>query len=184
MTPSYDDLMRALPHVLAAPKDGAAISHLCLRPQRNERRFVENITLTKEHGIPGERWATQPWLRDAAGDAHPGIQVCVIPTRVLDLVWSPDADEVHPGDTFVADLDMSEDNLPTGQLLTVGTAVLRVSDVFNDGCVKWKARYGRDVYDWVRAPQHRTYRLRSILCSIEQDGVVCTGDVMRKVPDV
>lgn len=173
--------MRALPHVLAAPKDGAAISHLCLRPERNKRQFVEEITLTKVQGIPGERWATAPWLRTEAGAPHPGIQVCVIPKRILDLVWVPGDDAPHPGDTFAADLDMTEANLPAGQLLAVGTAILRVSEVFNDGCVKWKARYGRDVYDWVRAPEHRALRLRSILCSIEQDGVVRGGDVMRKI---
>ncbi|CUH53744.1 MOSC domain-containing protein [Shimia marina] len=184
MIPSREDLMRALPHVLAAPKDGAAIAHLCLRPARNTREFVDEITLTKAGGIPGERWMTQPWMRTEAGEPHPGIQVCVIPKRVLDLVWAPDEDVLHPGDTFAADLDMTEANLPEGQLLSVGTAVLRVSEVFNDGCVKWKARYGADVYDWVRAPEHRKYRLRSILCSIEQDGVVRSGDVMRKIDQI
>ncbi len=173
--------MRALPHILAAPKDGAAISHLCLRPERNARKFVEEITLTKAQGIPGERWMTQPWIRTENGDPHPGIQVCVIPKRVLDLVWSPEDDALFPGDTFTADLDMSEANLPEGQYLSVGSAVLRVSEVFNDACVKWKARYGQPVFDWVRTPEYRNLRLRGILCSIEQDGIVKTGDVMRKI---
>ncbi len=180
MTPTADDLMRALPHVLAAPKDGAAISDLCLRPERNARRFVKEIALTKATGIPGERWMTQPWLRTGSGAPHPGIQVCIIPKRVLDLVWQANGDVLHPGDTFAADIDMTEGNLPEGQLLTVGTAVLRVSDVFNDGCVKWKARYGEAIYDWVRLPDHRKYRLRGILCSIEQDGVIRMGDILHK----
>ncbi|MCP4822059.1 MAG: hypothetical protein GY883_22985 [Shimia sp.] len=180
MTPTATKLSEALPHVLAAPKDGAAISHLCLRPERNARRFVDQITLTKAQGIPGERWTTQPWLRLDTGAPHPGIQVCIIPKRVLDLVWSPSEDVLHPGDTFAADLDTSEANMPEGQLLSVGSAILRVSEVFNDGCVKWKARYGEDVYRWVRDPEHRHYRLRGLLCSIEQDGVIQTGDVLRK----
>lgn len=181
MTPSSEDLMRALPHVLAAPKDGAAISHLCLRPVRNTRRFVDEIRLTKAQGIPGERWATQPWLRTIDGTPHPGIQVCIIPQRVLDLVWSSEEDALHPGDTFAADIDTSESNLPHGQLLTVGSAVLRVSDVFNDACAKWKGRYGSDAFDWIRAPEHRALRLRGLLCSVEQDGVIGTGDKLRKV---
>ncbi len=181
MTPSQDKLMRVLPHVLAAPKDGAAISHLCLRPERNTRAFVEAVRLTKAEGIPGERWLTQPWLRAQNGDPHPGIQVCIIPKRVLDLVWSPEGDALHPGDTFAADIDMSEENLPVGQLLSVGGAVLRVSEVFNDACVKWKARYGPAAYNWVRNPDHRVHRLRGILCSVEIDGVIRTGDLLRKV---
>lgn len=173
--------MRALPHVLAAPKDGAAISHLCLRPARNERRFVDEISLTKAQGIPGERWMTQPWLRTDDGAPHPGIQVCIIPQRVLDLVWHAGSEVLHPGDTFAADIDTSEANLPNGQVLRVGSAVLRVSEVFNDACVKWKARYGVAAYDWIRNPHHRALRLRGILCSVEQDGVIRTGDVLRKV---
>ncbi|WP_422053719.1 hypothetical protein [Shimia sp.] len=172
--------MRALPHVMAAPKDGAAISHLCLRPERNARRFVDEIPLTKAQGIPGERWMTQPWLRTEDGAPHPGIQVCIIPKRVMDLVWSPDGEVLHPGDTFAADIDTSEANLPSGQLLAVGSAVLRVSDVFNDACVKWKARYGGDAYDWIRTPEHCTLRLRGILCSVERDGVIRSGDVLGK----
>jgi len=183
VTPSSKDLFEALPHVLAAPKDGAAISHLCLRPERNARRFVPEITLTRAGGIPGERWATQPWLRLDNGDPHPGIQVCLIPKRVLDLVWHPEQDTLHPGDTFAADIDMTETNMPEGQLLSVGSAVLRVSGVFNEGCVKWKARYGPEAYDWVRDPRHRAYRLRGVLCSVEQDGVIREGDILRKVAD-
>lgn len=181
MIPTLVELNEALPHVMAAPKDGAAIAHLCLRPERNARRMVDEIILTKAQGIPGERWSTQPWIRLENGDPHPGIQVCIIPQRVMDLVWTPDSDGLHPGDTFAADIDTSEANMPEGQLLSVGTALIRVSEVFNDACVKWKARYGQDVFDWVRNPAHRAHRLRGLLCSIEQDGVIRTGDVLRKV---
>ncbi|WP_294220415.1 hypothetical protein [uncultured Shimia sp.] len=124
---------------------------------------------------------TQPWLRTEVGAPHPGIQVCIIPQRVLDLVWAPNEDALHPGDTFTADLDMSDGNLPTGQILTVGTAVLQVSEVFNDACVKWKVRYGQAAYEWIRKPEHRSLRLRGVLCSVEQDGVIQAGDILRKV---
>lgn len=87
----------------------------------------------------------------------------------------------HPGDTIICDLNMTEDNLPAGSLLQAGTAVLRVSDLFNDGCVKWKARYGRAAKDWITAPGHPRLRLRGILCSVEQDGEVRLGDPVRKL---
>ncbi|WP_372885001.1 hypothetical protein [Shimia sp.] len=176
-----DELDRALPEILAAPKDGAAISMLCLRPKRGARRFVDRITLTRAQGIPGERWANEPWLRGEDGAPHPGIQVSILPQRVLDLLWRDRDATVHPGDTFIADLDMSEANLPEGQLLAVGSAVLRVSEVFNDGCVKWKVRYGQAALDWVRAPEHRPLRLRGILCSVVRDGVAAEGDLLRKI---
>jgi MOSC domain-containing protein YiiM len=66
-------------------------------------------------------------------------------------------------------------------LLQLGTAVLRVSDEPNDGCVKWKVRFGKPAYDWVRAHDHKPYRLRGLFCSVEQDGVVQLGDRVTKL---
>jgi hypothetical protein len=171
-----EDLMAALPGVLDAPKSGGAVEMLCFRPGFGLRDFVGELAVTRDKGIPGERWGTAPWLKLEDGSGHPGIQVSILPRRVLDLVWRDRAGTVHPGDTFVCDLDTSEANLPEGQLLSVGTAVLRVSDVWNDGCAKWKVRYGTPAYDWIRAPAHQHLRLRGVLCSIERDGMIRLGD--------
>jgi hypothetical protein len=175
------ELDAALPQIMAAPKDGAAISMLCVRPARNQRRFVDRIDVTCKDGVAGERWAQEPWLRLPDGQPHPGIQVCILPAQVLDLVWRDRETVVHPGDTFVADMDMSEANLPVGQLLQAGSAVLRVSDVPNEGCVKWKVRYGADAKAWVGAPENRALRLRGILCSVERDGTIANGDRLSKL---
>jgi hypothetical protein len=171
-----DELMAALPGVLSAPKTGSAVELLCLRPDFGQRRFVDEIAVTKSQGIPGERWGKTPWLKLPDGTGHPGIQVSILPRRVLDLIWRDRENVVHPGDTFVCDLDMTEANLPSGTLLGVGTAVLRVSEVWNDACAKWKVRHGEAAFDWVRA--HKELRLRGILCSIEQDGVIRNGDAV------
>jgi MOSC domain-containing protein YiiM len=99
----------------------------------------------------------------------------------MDLVWRDREGSPHPGDTMVADLDMTEANLPTGTLLQAGSAMLRVSEVFNDGCVKWKARYGAAAKDWLTAPGHPQLRLRGVLCAIVQEGVVRCGDRLRVI---
>ena len=173
---SANDLEAGLPHVLAAPKTDAAIAMLCFRPGFGLRTFPDSLSMTRAGGIAGERWLTHPWLKLADGSPDPRIQVSILPTRVLDLVWRDRIGMVHPGDPIVADLDMTEANLPAGTLLQAGTAVLRVSDELNDGCVKWKARYGVAAMNWITAPDHLPMRLRGILCSIEQDGVVRMDD--------
>ncbi|WP_151717351.1 hypothetical protein [Gemmobacter serpentinus] len=180
--PSTEELMAALPHVLAAPSDAAEVLQLCFRPGFNQRSFPDMLQLTRASGVPGERFTTAPWLKLPDGSGDPRIQVSILPKRVMDLVWRDRTGTPHPGDTIIADLDTSEANLPAGSLLSVGSAVLRVSDVFNDGCVKWKARYGRDAKDWITAPGHPTLRLRGILCAVEQDGVIRRGDLIRKRP--
>lgn len=179
--PDRAELDAALPRIMAAPKDRAAIDMLCLRPGFGERRFVDRIEVSRAGGIPGERWTTAPWLRSDNGQPHPGIQVCVLQRRVLDLVWRDRDNVVHPGDTFIVDMDLSEANLPAGQLLRVGSAVLQVSDLFNDACVKWKVRYGAAAKDWVSHPEHRALRLRGILCSVVEDGAFATHDLLHKI---
>lgn len=176
------ELMAALPEVLGAPKDTAEVLQLCFRPAFNQREFPAHLSLTRAEGVPGERFNSAPWLKLPDGSGDPRIQVSILPRRVMDLVWRDREGTPHPGDTIIADLDTSESNLPVGTLLSIGSAVIRVSDVFNDGCVKWKARYGRDAKDWITAPGHPALRLRGILCSVEQDGVIRRGDLIRKQP--
>ncbi|MCC5966142.1 MAG: hypothetical protein JJU24_08390 [Natronohydrobacter sp.] len=177
------ELEAALADVLAAPKNDGRVEMLCLRPDYGLRQYLPEIAVTVAQGIPGERWASRPWLRLPDGRPHPGIQVCILSRRVLDLVWRDRESCVHPGDTFITDMDLSEANLPAGQILQVGTALLEVSDIFNDACVKWSARYGKAARDWINVPEYRTLRLRGILCRVARDGVIREGDVVRKKPD-
>ncbi|WP_425044250.1 MOSC domain-containing protein [Primorskyibacter sp. S87] len=178
---SREDLDRALPGIMAAPKDGAAIGMLCLRPGNGERRFVGSIEVTHDRGIPGERWNTRPWLTLPDGAPDPRIQICILQERVLEAIWLDRENTVHPGDTFIVDMDLSEPNLKAGQLLQAGSAVLQVSDLFNDACVKWKVRYGAAARDWVNASENRHLRLRGILCSVQRDGIIRNGDRLTKV---
>lgn len=173
---SMAELMAALPHVLAAPKNDVPIDSLCFRPGYGLREFPSQLTLTAKTGIPGERWLENAWLRLPDGQPDPRIQVSILPARVMDLVWRDREGSLHPGDTMVADLDCSTANLPPGTLLGAGSAVLRVSDEFNAGCVKWKVRYGADAKNWLDLPGHEPLRLRGILCQIVQDGVVTLND--------
>jgi hypothetical protein len=183
MMPSAETLSRAFPHVLAAPRDEGPVTCLCTRPARNQRAFPTELTLTRAEGIPGDRWLAEPWLRLPDGLPDPAIQVSILASRVLDLVWRPNDTAPHPGDPITADLDLSEANLPEGSLLAAGSAVLRVSGVFNDGCVKWKVRYGQAAKDWIVAPGHPGLRLRGVLCAVERDGVVRLGDTIRRVSE-
>src|SRR3989338_3245043 len=134
------ELAAALPHVLAAPKTDAPIISLCLRPAFGARVFPDRIAMTRAEGIPGERWATLPWSRLEDGSPDPRIQVSLLPSRVMDLVWR-DKSMPHPGDPIVADLDMSVANLPVGTLIQAGTAVLRVSALpsgrYATGPMRW-----------------------------------------------
>lgn len=177
---SAQDLEAGLAHVLAAPKAGT-VHLLCLRPAHNQRAFPQRIHLSAASGIAGDIEMQTPWLQLGDGRPDPRIQVSLLPLRVLDLVWKDRAAIAFPGDTIIADLDMTEGNLPAGSRIRAGSACLEVSDLWNNGCAKWRARYGRDAYDWVRAEKHRHYRLRGMLCSIVEDGEVAIGDSISRL---
>jgi hypothetical protein len=176
-----EELAAALPGVLAAPRDGGVTLLFCIRPGTNQRLFPEVLTFTRATGIIGDSEAVRPWLTLPDGSPDPRNQVSIMPWQVLDLVWR-DRDRVpHPGDNIAVDMNLTEANLPVGTLLQAGTAVLRVSDEPNDGCVKWKVRAGRAAYDWITDPDHLPLRLRGLYCSVEEDGEMRLGDTLNRL---
>ena len=179
---TFTECQTTLKYILAAPKDKAVIKQLCVRPDFEQRSFPQEVSLSIASGIAGDsRWLTRPWLKLANGDSDPSIQVCIISQRVMDLCWKDRESGIHPGDLFAVDMDLGKENLPAGTLLSVGTAVLEVSDEFNNGCVKWRKRYGTDSFKWINLPENRHLRLRGILCKIVQDGVIQVGDHFKKI---
>lgn len=176
---TQQELDSAMGWISAAPHDHAPIESLCFRAGYNRRAFREHLDLTVERGIPHERWLTAPWMTLPDGAPDPRIQVSILSKRVMDTVWRNREDTVHPGDTVVADLNTSEEVLAVGTRLALGTAVVEVSDAFNDGCVKWKARYGAAAKAWITQEDHVKLRLRGVLCRIVQDGRVHKDDVIK-----
>ena len=166
----------AITQIKDAPKDDVPIETLCFRPGFGARQFPNQIEVTRRGGITGERWLKAPWMKLPDGAPDPAIQVSILGLRVHDAVRFNPQNMLQPGDIIIADLDCSEANMPTGTLLKIGSAVLRVSGVFNTACVKWKARYGAEAFEWINTPKYRPIRLRGLLCSVYQDGEISKED--------
>lgn len=169
--------------VLSAPKDDAPILTLCVRPNEGERDFVSKLQFDPEQGVVGDRWIRKTWIYTDEGKPDPRIQVCIIGSRVLQLIRRDPNGMTYPGDNIVADMDFSEANMPIGQRLRVGTAILEVSDVFNNACSKWNARYGNDSLKWINLPENKPHRLRGVLCQVIQAGEAELTDTIIKLPN-
>ena len=178
---TIDELNAHLPHICNAPKDAGAIHKLCYRPGFGKREFVDELSLTVENGVKGDRWKEYGWLKLPDGSSDPRIQVCILQKRVLDCVWQEGDEVAYPGDSMIVDMDMSEANLPIGSRLQIGSAIIQVSDVFNDACTKWAARYGKQSRQWINLPDNLPLRLRGILCLVVQDGKVNRTDRLQKL---
>lgn len=180
--PSLEGLEARKAWVLDAPKDQAPVLALCVRPAEGERRFVERLRFDPEEGVVGDRWRWKTWMYLPDGRPDPRIQVCMLGSRVLQLVRREGSAMTHPGDTVIADMDFSAANLPAGQRLQLGSAVLEVSDVFNTGCAKWHHRYGPAALRWINLPENRPLRLRGILARVVRGGEATLDDAIRKLP--
>ncbi|MDQ8185602.1 hypothetical protein [Pelagicoccus sp. SDUM812002] len=167
--------------VLAAPKDNAPILTLCVRPDEGERTFVSKIQLDPEQGVVGDRWIRKTWIYTDDGKPDPRIQVCLLGSRILQLIRRDPDGMTYPGDNIIADMDFSEENLPVGIHLQIGTAILEVSDVFNHACSKWSERHGNVSFKWINLPENKPKRFRGILCQIIQAGEVTLTDSIRKL---
>ncbi len=177
---TFDELAAKRDWILSAPKDAGIIDTLCVRPNEGERRFENRIALSPAEGVVGDRWIRKTWMHLPDGSPDPRIQVCILGRRMLDLVRTRPETMPYPADNMIADMDFSEENLPVGQRLAVGTAILEVSDVFNTACSKWSIRYGNDSIRWINLPENRPYRMRGILCRVAQAGEVALGEAIRK----
>lgn len=85
------------------------------------------------------------------------------------------------GDQLYVDLDLSEENLPPGTRLALGSAQIEVTAEPHTGCVKFSGRFGPAALRLVSAPAGRALRLRGMYAKVVEGGVVRRGDAIRRV---
>jgi MOSC domain-containing protein YiiM len=178
---SYDDLMAALPHIAAAPKDAGVLELVVRRPALGVRDVLVSAQLDTAEGVVGDTWNQRASKRTPDGAPHPDMQLNIISARVAATI----ADEVDhralAGDQLHVDLDLSVDNLPAGTQLRIGNAVIEVTDQPHTGCAKFAERFGRDAQRWVMSTEGKQHRLRGINARVVVPGTVTTGDTITVV---
>jgi MOSC domain-containing protein YiiM len=172
---STADIEARLVDVLASPRDVGRLAAIVARPGTDLRERRAEARLTPDGGMEGDRWL-------AAGES-PEQQISLMNLRLLRHLAGDDEDRMAlAGDNLVVDLDLGTDNLPAGQRLRVGDAVLEMTDAPHTGCNKFVARFGRDAAVFVNAAERRALRLRGRYARIVQAGTVRVGDRVERVP--
>ena len=85
------------------------------------------------------------------------------------------------GDQLYVDMDLSDDNLPPGTQIAIGTAVLEVSPDPHTGCQKFSSRFGVEALKFVNSPEGKRLHLRGINTKVTQAGVIRVGDAIKKI---
>ena len=150
-----------------SPRGSGTVELICLRLGEGRHETPERVEVTVAGGLEGDRWA-------AGKRPDPDAQVTLMNVRVARLVALDGKPLDAPGDNFLVDLDLSEEQLPIGTRLRIGTALLEVSPVPHTGCRKFRERFGLDALTWVN--DHRDRRLRGMNCRVLEAGSVAVGD--------
>ena len=85
------------------------------------------------------------------------------------------------GDQLYVDLDLSDENLPAGTQLALGTAVIEVTAMPHTGCNKFCDRFGLPALKWVNSSEGKLHNLRGINAKVIQAGTIQLGDRLKKI---
>ena len=178
---SRAELEAGVPHILASPKDDGEIQGITVRPVENERQEVDSIAVTYAGGLEGDHWAKGCWMTTDDGAPHPDVQICIMNARCIDLIAQERSNWAPAGDNLFIDMNLTPDNMPPGTRVSVGSAVLEITDTPHNGCAKFIERYGRDACVFVNTYERGKYKLRGIYARVEQDGTISMGDRVKKL---
>lgn len=170
----YMDLVRA------APRDGAAVQLIVRRPGPGERETLVEAVLDPELGLVGDGWLDRGSRAMPDGAANPAAQLTIMNTRVLAAIEPDDTRWPLAGDQLYADLDLGEGNLPAGTRLSIGSALVEVTDLPHTGCSQFAARFGRDALRWISTPEGRSLRMRGMYVRVVRAGTVSVGDLIAR----
>ena len=176
------ELEAGLPEIERAPGAEGVVELIVRRPATGEREVLEEAALDLVEGLVGDNWRVRGSSQTTDGLGHPEMQLNVMSARVVDLVAAGDRERwALAGDQLYVDLDLSEENLPPGTRLALGTAVIEVTEVPHTGCAKFMSRFGVDAHRFVNTKPHRHLRLRGLCAKVVEPGTVRAGDAIRKV---
>ena len=178
---TMDELEAGLDEIRESPKDSGVLQLIVRRPQIEEREILDDGELDLHEGLVGDSWIKRGSSRTVDGSPHPDMQINVMNARVTSLV-AQDKSRWHlAGDQLYLDLDLSEENLPAGTQLAIGSAVIEVTPPPHTGCNKFVARFGLDAMKFVNSPLGRQLRLRGMNAKVIQPGAIRVGNVVKKL---
>jgi MOSC domain-containing protein YiiM len=154
---------------------------IVIRPEHGRRQELQSCEISFAGGTHGDHWAEGCWLSTEDGGPHPDVQICIMNARCIAHIAQTRERWALAGDNLFVDLDLSPGNLPAGQRLRIGTAVIEITDVKHAACRSFAGHYGQSATVFVNARKGMSHRLRGVYARVVEDGRVTAGDRVVKV---
>lgn len=176
-----EELEAGLDEICRSPQHEGVLELIVRRPQIDAREVLEVGELNRAEGLAGDTWGTRGSSRTADGSSHPDMQLNIMNARAVALVAQGRERWPLAGDQLYIDMDLSDENLPAGTRLALGSAVIEVTAQPHTGCQKFVSRFGPDAMKFVNSPVGKQLHLRGINARVVRPGVIRVGDAVKKV---
>ena len=178
-----EELNAGLERIRRSPDDIGILLMIVRRPDIDKREIIREAQLDVDQGLVGDSWKERGSSSTPDGEADSAAQVTIINLRVLELVAQLQERWALAGDQLIIDIDLSEENMPVGTRIAIGTAILEVSDKPHTGCAKFAQRFGKDALRFVSTPEAMRLRLRGMNTRIVKSGTIRPGDAAKKIEE-
>ena len=175
------ELEAGLDEIRRSPKDEGILELIVRRPRNYEREVLAEGDLHPSVGLVGDNWSERGSSRTTDGSAHPEMQLNIMNSRVIALVAGDKERWPLAGDQLYLDLDLSEENLPAGTRLALGSAVIEVTSQPHSGCRKFVERFGPEAMKFINSGVGKELRLRGINAKVAEPGVIRVGQTAKKL---
>jgi len=175
------ELEAGMDHIRQSPKEDGVLKMIVRRPAVDEREVINEGELNIVDGLVGDTWKTRGSSHTADGSANINSQITVMNVRIIALLAEDEDRWSLAGDQLYVDMDLSDDNIPPGTKLVIGSAIIEVSAQPHSGCKKFSSRFGVEAMKFVNSPEGKRLHLRGINTRVVQAGTLRVGDVIKKI---
>ena len=165
----------------ASPGEAGRVELIVRRPDIDKRETLAEGELNVELGLVGDNWSTKPSTSSRDGGPNPDRQLTLMNSRIAALVSRSPERMPLAGDQLYVDFDLSTENVPSGTRLSIGTAIVELTEPPHLGCQKFVARFGQEAMRFVNSPVGRQLRLRGANARVVANGTVRVGDRVEKL---
>ncbi len=177
---TMEELETGLDEIRLSPKDEGVLEMIVCRPEENERVVLEQGELDSTEGLIGDNWKKRGSSRSTDGFGHPEMQLNIMNSRAIALIAGERNRWSLAGDQLYIDFDLSDENLPPGSRLEIGSAIVEITPIPHNGCKKFTNRFGIDAVKFVNSPVGKQLHLRGVNAKVIQSGIIRVGDIVKK----